>query len=47
MVSKPFVAGWALIVIGCAGNGPGWFSALCGVVGVLIVFFSDDGEEKP
>ncbi len=47
MASKQFVAGWALIVIGCCGNGSGWVSALCGVIGLLIVFFGDDGEEQP
>lgn len=47
MVSKAFVAGWALIVIGCCGKGPGWVSALCGVIGLLIVWFGDNSEGQP
>jgi hypothetical protein len=46
MVSKPFVSGWALIVIGCCGNGSPWVNGVCGLVGLLIVFFSGDEESK-
>lgn len=44
MASKQFVAGWALVVIGCCGNAPSLVNAVCGVFGLLIVWFSDDGE---
>lgn len=46
MVSRPFVSGWALIVIGCCGNAPGWANIFCLVAGVLIVWYGDDGEDQ-
>ncbi|MFV7423989.1 hypothetical protein ACNPNN_13050 [Stenotrophomonas geniculata] len=44
MASKQFVSGWALMVIGCCGNAPGWANAICGVFGLLLVWFSDNEE---
>lgn len=45
MVTKPFIAGWALIVIGARGNGPWWANAVIGAFGLLMVL-RDYGEEE-
>lgn len=45
MVTKPFIAGWALIVIGACGNGPWWANAVIGAFGLLMVL-RDYGEEE-
>ncbi len=37
MATKPFVGGWALILIGACGNGPWWANAAVGLIGVLVV----------
>ena len=44
MASKPFVSGWAMIVIGCCGNGPWWASLLIGGLGVMVVWSAKEEE---
>jgi hypothetical protein len=47
MVSKPFVAGWALMVIAACGNCPWWANAVIGGFGLLVVLSTYTNEEVP
>ncbi|WP_288432804.1 hypothetical protein [uncultured Stenotrophomonas sp.] len=47
MATKPFIAGWAQIVIGACGNGPWWANAVIGAFGILIVLSTYGDEEVP
>lgn len=48
MATKQFVAGWALIVIGCCGNGSSaWVNAVIGGIGLVIVMFDGTDDKEP
>ena len=45
MASKAYVAGWALVVIGCCGNGPGWANLVIVMIGALAAWLFDEDEQ--